>query len=481
MNQTHMKQTLTRLLTLSLLGSVPLLAPLASAQSMSAQDMTFMNIHSSSSTGINAQNVSGLKLSWSFAPGAEVSATPLTDGNSVFVADWDGNAYAINAKTGRPLWKTKLETPVKMWPWHGFAGTGALSDNAYIVASVEGYAFALDKLTGKVLWKTDFAPKDQYAGSISHLLVNPADGLVYIGVSSVDEPISGMMKKMGKPYTPTSRGRVVALNLNTGFAVWEKYLTDPDKNGTSMWSSFALDSATDTLFFTTGNSYTGTPGNMEDAMVAVSARSGETKWVTQTFNNDLWTGANPIGPDYDFGAGPQLFSATVGGQTKQLVGGGSKSGIYWAFDRQTGAIVWKTVVGYGAKGGGIHAEAAVGPDAIYVWSNNSYEYSLNPMDHPITIKALDLGTGEAKWTDPAAQPAGTTTSGFLSNDVYLVGTLDGKIRAYRSSDGQKVWTSPSHGSISAPLSVVGNTLYFSSGLPSNFGMGKGVVFAYTLK
>ncbi|WP_420593991.1 PQQ-binding-like beta-propeller repeat protein [Deinococcus sp.] len=475
--------TLTRFLTLTLLstslGGMALAQ--SSAPSAAMQDTASMNTQASSSTGINAQNVAGLKLSWSFAPGAEVSATPLTDGNSVFVADWDGNAYAINAKTGRPLWTTKLQTSMKMWPWHGFAGTGALTDKAYIVASAEGYAFALDKQSGKVLWKTDFAPNDQYAGSISHLLVNPADGLVYIGVSSVSEPVSEMMEKMGKAFKPTSRGRVVALNTSTGNTAWEKYLTDPDKNGTSMWSSFALDKATDTLFFTTGNSYSGTPGNMEDAMVAANARSGEIKWVTQTFKDDVWLPVSPDGPDYDFGAGPQLFEASIGGQVKQLVGGGSKSGIYWAFDRQTGAVVWKTVIGYGAKGGGIDSEASVGPDGLYVWSNNSYTYDLDPVTHPITIKALDLATGTAQWTRPKVQPAGTTSAGFLANDVYLVGTLDGKIRAYRSSDGQNIWTSPAHGSISAPLSVVGNTLYFSSGLPSKFGMGKGVVFAYTLK
>ena len=462
----------TSLLTLALA------APLASAQT--APTPEFSNLHASMSAGLNTQNVSQLRLAWSFMPGAEVSATPLMENGKVFVADWAGNAYALDAVSGKQLWKTKLETPVKMWPWHGFAGTGALSGNAYIVASVEGYAFALDKTTGKQLWKTDFAPQDQYAGSISHLLVNPADGLVYVGVSSVDEPVSGMMQKMGKPYKATSRGRVVALNTSTGNTVWEKYLTDPDKNGTSMWSSFALDPATDTLFFTTGNSYSGTPGDMEDAMVAADARSGNIKWVTQTFDHDLWLTAKPVGPDYDFGAGPQLFEANVNGQTRQLVGGGSKSGIYWAFDRKTGAIVWQTVIGYGGKGGGIHAEAAVGRDALYVWSNNSYEYSLDPMKHPITIKALDLATGAAKWTDLKAQPAGTTTAGFLSNDVYLVGTLDGKIRAYRTSDGQKIWTSVAHGSISAPLSVVGNTLYFSAGLPSKFGMGIGAVYAYRL-
>ena len=57
---------------------------------------------------------------------------------------------------------------------------------------------------------------------------------------------------------------------------------------------------------------------------------------------------SPKGPDYDFGQGPALFSATIGGQARDLLGAGQKSGVYWALDRDTGTVVWQTEVGPGS-------------------------------------------------------------------------------------------------------------------------------------
>ncbi len=95
----------------------------------------------------------------------------------------------------------------------------------------------------------------------------------------------------------------------------------------------------------------------------------------------MWTPAQPEGPHYDFGAGPQLFEATVDGRTRMLLGVGNKSGIYYAFDAATGEVVWQTVVGYGGVGGGIRWEAAVGQGTIFASSNNSWMTSGAP-GHP---------------------------------------------------------------------------------------------------
>lgn len=79
------------------------------------------------------------------------------------------------------------------------------------------------------------------------------------------------------------------------------------------------------------------------------------------------------------------------------------------------------------------------------------------------------------------QAAGVTSAGFLANDVYFVGTLDGKVRAYRAFDGEQLWTSQQHPGISASLNVVGDRLYFPAGIPQPFGAGKEHgVFAYTV-
>ena len=59
----------------------------------------------------------------------------------------------------------------------------------------------------------------------------------------------------------------------------------------------------------------------------------------------------------------------------------------WVFDRRNGELVWHNTVGYGGVAGGMHAEGAIGADAIYVWSNNGYMYGMPPEKAPLTIKA----------------------------------------------------------------------------------------------
>jgi len=202
--------------------------------------------------------------------------------------------------------------------------------------------------------------------------------------------------------------------------------------GVAVWGSFALDPGMGALFFGTGNNYTNSPSPLSDSIVAVNARTGALLWSHQVTAHDVWAKAKPVGPDFDFGAGPQLFEATIDGQTRQLVGAGQKSGLYYAFDRHTGRIVWATQVGYGAAGGGIHAEAAIGPGKIYVWSNNAYQYGKPPEQFPANVDALDPATGDRLWADTIAQPAMTPAAGYLSNNVHFTGALAGWVRAVRA-------------------------------------------------
>ena len=61
-------------------------------------------------------------------------------------------------------------------------------------------------------------------------------------------------------------------------------------------------------------------------------------------------------PDFDFGAGPNLFTTTnpTTGDREQFLGIGQKSGVYWAVEPGTGKVVWQTVVGpAGGVTGGI--------------------------------------------------------------------------------------------------------------------------------
>jgi polyvinyl alcohol dehydrogenase (cytochrome) len=436
------------------------------------------NRHSTTETQIASDTVGQLGHAWTVSAEEHVSHWPLIDpgSNRLYFADWGGTVYAADATTGELAWQKQVqETVMSKWPWYGFAGSGTLGEGMLFEASVEGTAYAIDQKTGEVIWQTEFTD-DPEAGNVGKLLYH--DGLVYIGVQSVEEPLTRMMPD----FQPNFRGKVVALDAKTGGMVWELVLVEEGANGVPVWSGFALDPETNTLFFGTGNNYTPPATSLSDSLVAVDAKTGEFRWARQATPRDIWTPVQPIGPDFDFGAAPQLFEATINGEERRLVGIGQKSGIFWVFDRQTGDAIWHTEVGYGGVGGGIHAEAAVGETAIYVWSNNSYAYGKPPEQFPLTVKALDQATGENLWVIPQAQPAAIPAAAFLANDAVFVGSLDGIVRAYRTSDGGQLWRSQSHGAVGGAIVAVGDYLYFPAGIPKMFGGGTGQngIVAYAL-
>lgn len=434
------------------------------------------NRHSSAMTAINAGNVRELKLAWKLPLEHYVTHAPLLHNNRLYFTDWAGQAYAADAATGKIIWKKKLYDPEMKWAWHGLAGRGVIADDLLIEASVEGNAFALDAASGDVKWKIDFAPENKYAGSFNPLLFY--DGLVYVGVSSVEEHIAEQEPK----YKPAFRGKIVAINSRTGKIAWQRELVDKPSNGVAVWTTFALDRDSGLLFATSGNNYTGEPSKYSDAMLALDSKSGEIRWARQILERDVWTPAEPTGPDFDFAGGPQLFEANINGSTRKLVGAAQKSGIYWVFDRANGEVVWKANVSYGGVTGGMHSDASVGEGVIYCWGNNSFDHGIDPAESAMNVAALDAATGKILWKKNKSQQSALTTAGFLSQDVYLVPSLDGKIHAYRASDGEMIWHSEEvPGPMSSSIVVVGNMLFATSGMPKMFSFFEGGngVYAYT--
>jgi polyvinyl alcohol dehydrogenase (cytochrome) len=436
-------------------------AALVLGSTSATADFDLSNQRSSTQTPISSANVAQMKLAWSIPTSAPVTHAPLIDSGRLYFADWGGTVYAADAQAGKILWQNQVEKPNTQWPWYGFDGTGTLANGLLIEASGEGLAFGIDPQTGTVKWQTRFTDQPT-SGNAGMLLAY--DGRVYIGLQSVDEFLSN----------PQARGGVVALDAQTGAKVWERLLVTPPQNGAAVWTSFAVDPATKTLYFTSGNNYSGQPSPLEDSILAVDAGTGNILWSRQATANDLWTIALPWGPDFDFGAGPQLFDATIDGQVRHLVGAGQKSGAYLVYDRLTGQPVWASVVGPGGVGGGIRGEASIGPDRLFVWSNDG-------QGGPVRVAALDLATGRPLWAVPKAQSIIGTAAGFLANDVYFVGSVDGTIKAYRAADGQVLWTVKAPGSVGSSLLVQGDTLFFGTGVPRAFG-GKGAsgVSAYTI-
>ena len=134
--------------------------------------------------------------------------------------------------------------------------------------------------------------------------------------------------------------------------------------GAAVWSSPTLDRKRKLLYVTTGNNYAasaavvdgGAPlpdGDHVESIVALDLETGAIRWSQRMTKGDIWNFGNFAGNDWDFGGSPNLFQIALDGGFHDVVGAGQKSGVYWAVDADTQAILWKTQVGPGGHLGGI--------------------------------------------------------------------------------------------------------------------------------
>ena len=84
----------------------------------------------------------------------EVWATPVVDGETVYVGARDANMYALDAKTGRPRWSTDIRQPITREAV--LAGDVVLVRGAMQGSqSSRNAVFALDRKDGRMIWSTE--------------------------------------------------------------------------------------------------------------------------------------------------------------------------------------------------------------------------------------------------------------------------------------------------------------------------------------
>src|SRR5712664_4098046 len=321
---------------------------------------------------ISPANAGRLAPRWTLTAAGAISATPTVDNGTVYVPDYGGKLWAVAAGSGKVLWSQDISS------YTGVAGDLSrtspavygddliLGDGWILSSGAAGTGgarvFAVDRHTGKRVWSTqvDTDPNAQITGS--PVVYN---GVAYLGISSKGEG----------NQQDSFRGAVIALDAATGKILWKAYMVpsnngggDSNKpgyySGNAVWeSSPVVDPRRGLLYADTGNNYSVPDGvcttpqqtgctppaadDYLDSIVALKLSDGTVAWADRTLNGDLWTLPQPTGPDFDFGAGPNLFTTTspVTGRPEQLLGAGQKSGVYWAVDPATGKVAWQTRVG----------------------------------------------------------------------------------------------------------------------------------------
>lgn len=412
--------------------------------------------------GLTAAQVATLKVKWAFGVPAvsTMSGHPVVADGRLYFGTFSGLLIALNANTGCALWVYEAQAGVRSSITLGKLADGTTS---LFFGDLSGKVYALDPVTGKLRWAmlSDPHPHIRVTGTpVYH------DNRLYVPLSSLEE-VAGAMPDY---ECCTFRGGVVALDAANGKPVWTtRTIAEAPKkrgknsagaqlwgpSGAAVWSAPTLDPAHNTLFITTGDSYSDPPAAESDAVMALAMDTGKVRWLHQTLAGDAYTiaCADPSpqsqvacpkahGPDLDFGSSPVLATSPKG---QRMLLAGQKSGVLYAFNPDTGQTLWQIKVGEGGIVGGIEWGFAVDAEKAYVALSNAWEKAANKAGG---ISAVNLNDGSLAWnigpTQGTCEGIERCNSGQLAAvsglpGAVFSGSLDGHLRAYDTHDGKVLW------------------------------------------
>ncbi len=357
---------------------------------------------------INVQNVKNLELAWQFKSGVAASfqATPIVVGGVMYVALPYNHVAALDAKTGKELWRYQHQRTADWKMCCGPANRGvAVSNGKVFIGTVDARLIALDAKTGAKLWDINVArntaktedtaslsksdeksQKDAYGGTGIGIAMAPVvyKGKVIIGVTGVgyglhvdtpriDAPLGAVIGVSGLYGRP---GFLAAFDVNTGKRIWqfdtipsqgwEGVFAETTSDGVSLNRNVAAEKASikdhrDAWRYGGGSAWS-TPaichesdtlffgtGNPSPQMNDVS-RPGDNLYTVSLIALDTETGKlrwhyQQVPHDlwgYDLASPPVLFNYVKDGKTIPAVGQAGKTGWYYVHDRVTGKLLLKS-------------------------------------------------------------------------------------------------------------------------------------------
>lgn len=197
-------------------------------------------------------------------------SSPLVHQGRIYVGDWRGRVYALNARTGRIIWSFRTGGRVK----GAVAGLG----NRVFAGSYDGRLYALDSRTGALQWRSSSQGR---FGGLGRFYSTPAVAYGRVFIGSTDGKVYAFGATTGDLLWSRSTGGYVYSSP----AVWEKLVLVGSYSG----SFYAIDAATGDVRwrFRAGGRISGAAtviaGNVYFATLsrrtfAVNARTGRQVW-----------------------------------------------------------------------------------------------------------------------------------------------------------------------------------------------------------
>ena len=430
--------------------------------------------------GFSPAAVARLELKWAFGLPFTSSAygQPTVVDGRIFIGSDSGYLYSLDAATGCVHWSFQAQAGLRSTPMIGPLKRGA-NQMAAFFGDIRGNAYAVDASSGKLLWKTrvDAHPLARITASVT-----VHEGRVYVPVASLEEPESASFNHL----CCTIRGLVAVLDASTGKQIWKTY-TIPEEpserksdagvkflgpSGAGIWGPVTIDPKRQAVYVSTGNAFSAPDLGRSNAVMAMDINTGKVLWVTQAMHGDVWHTGCPQGPssgghpprsahrrpgpppparaggapargrpddyycpdekenpDWDFSAGAILVDQPNG---RSLVVAGQKSGGVWALDPDNkGAVVWYSDISRGQ----ILFGGAADEEQAYFALRGTYG----------GLAAIRLKDGLERWfadippQESMSQHPGLSAAVSVIPGVVFSAGLDGMIRAFSSFDGRPIW------------------------------------------
>jgi polyvinyl alcohol dehydrogenase (cytochrome) len=252
----------------------------------------------SADTTISSANAANLTAKWSVTTGGPIATTPTVSANVAYFGSWDGYEYAVDATTGALKWKTLLgvtnANPICIPPALGVSSPATVAGGRVYVGGGDSYWYALDAATGAVQWRVLTGPADgSYDGHYNWSGPLIAGGYAYVGIASEGD-------------CPLVQGQLLKINLATHQVDKTLNIVPNGQVGGGIWTSPALDPATNTIYTATGTENSATQ-TYAQAFLAIDAG-------TMTIKDQWKLPESEAVLDSDFSTSTTLFSDAGGRQ-----------------------------------------------------------------------------------------------------------------------------------------------------------------------
>ncbi|WP_028714063.1 PQQ-dependent methanol/ethanol family dehydrogenase [Paracoccus sp. J55] len=279
---------------------------------------------------INAETVKHLRPAWSFSFGDEKQrgqeTQALVHDGVIYVTGSYSRMWALDARTGKRLWKFEARLPEDIRPCCDVVNRGAaIYGDKVFFGTLDASIYALNKDTGKVVWRKKFedhkigytmtgAPtivKDKETGRVMLIHGSSGDEFGVVGKLYARDVETGEEIWM-RPFVEGHKGTLAgAEGTVTGDPAAPSWPNNPDGSkveawshgGGAPWQSASYDPETNTIVVGAGNpapwnTWARTPGDSlyTSGQAYVDPSNGELVGFYQHTPNDAWdfSGNNEI-------------------------------------------------------------------------------------------------------------------------------------------------------------------------------------------